>query len=351
MKKTRFFSYKINDIAKGCKLCVKGAKLVLFVTGLCPRRCYYCPLSDDKYQKDVTYADEWPTRNIKNIIKEAELISALGAGITGGDPLVKLNRTLRYIKALKQHFGKNFHIHLYTSFNLVTETALKKLNSAGLDEIRFHPDIENEKLWHKIDIAKNFDFQVGIEIPVIPKKLKQTKKLINFFAEKIDFLNLNELEISDNSINKLNLLGYKTKNSLSYAIKGSEETAFKLLKFIEKNYKNLNVHFCTAKLKDRVQLANRIKRRAKNIAMPYDKVTREGLLLRGAIYTNKPKEIKDFLIKTYKIKPSLIGIDKKRSRVLLPIKLLKRIKEPFKKAIVEEYPTYDCLNVMTEFIK
>ena len=67
-------------------MCVKGEKLVLFVTGLCPRQCYFCPISDKKYKKDVIYADEWPVTNIHQIIEEAKLIDAKGAGFTGGDP-------------------------------------------------------------------------------------------------------------------------------------------------------------------------------------------------------------------------------------------------------------------------
>jgi len=43
-----------------------------------------------------------------------------------------------------------------------------------------------------------------------------------------------------------------------------------------KKYPKLNVHYCTAKLKDAVQLTNRIKLRAENIAKPYDLITETG---------------------------------------------------------------------------
>ena len=87
---TGYYSRKIGSLSRGCRLCVQGRKLVLFVTGLCPRHCSYCPVSDKKYQQDVTYANEWPTAKVSDIIEEARLCSSKGAGFTGGDPLVKL---------------------------------------------------------------------------------------------------------------------------------------------------------------------------------------------------------------------------------------------------------------------
>jgi len=187
--KTKFYSKKIGNLAKGCRQCVKGQKLVYFVTGICPRRCYYCPISDKKYGKDVIYANERLVKNIHQVIEEAKLCDAKGAGFTGGDPLCNLFRTIFSIRQLKKIFGKSFHIHLYTSFDLIDNQNLGKLFRAGLDEIRFHADIEDDKLWDKILLAKEFKWDIGVEIPVIPGKLKETKKLIDYFYDKIDFLN------------------------------------------------------------------------------------------------------------------------------------------------------------------
>jgi pyruvate formate-lyase activating enzyme-like uncharacterized protein len=347
--KTKYFSYKLGKLAKGCQYCVKGSKMVLFVTGICPRKCVYCPISDKKHDKDVVYADEWQTKNIKEIIQEAKLIDAEGAGITGGDPLCKLDRTVDYIKRLKKTFGKKFHIHLYTSLDLVNEKNLKRLKSAGLDEIRFHVDIDNEKFWNKINLVGKLDWDIGVEIPAIPGKLNETRKMIDFFHDKIDFLNLNELEFADNSFSKLPKQ-FKTKDSTSYAVKGSYEMALLLLGYISKKYPKLNVHFCTAKLKDKVQLANRIKRRAKNVAKDYDLITDEGLLFRGAIY---PIDFKK--LKKYNIKKNLFEADRIHGRVLVNASWLDNNKEKLKKdgfkiAFVEEYPTKDCLNVVTDWI-
>jgi len=355
VSKTNYYSYKVGNLAKGCQYCVKGSKLVLFVTGLCPRSCYYCPISDKKYKHDVVYADEWQTDKIEDIIKEAELIDAEGAGITGGDPLCKLERTIGYIKALKDHFGKKFHIHIYTSFDMVDEEKLRGLSEAGLDEIRFHADINDNKLWGKIDLARKFNWDIGIEIPVIPNKLEETKKLIDFFHGKVKFFNLNELEFADNKFSKLGEMDFETKDNLSYGVKGSEEDALNISKYAEKKYPKINVHYCTAKLKDSVQMANRIVRRAKNAAKDYDEVSKEGLLFRGAIYSEDLEHVKEIIIKKYHIKNNLFDIDEKRKRVLVGALWIHKNKDKLKKdgfkiALVEEYPTQDCLNIMTDFL-
>jgi pyruvate formate-lyase activating enzyme-like uncharacterized protein len=375
IKKTPYYSYKLGNLPKGCQLCVQGLKSVFFITGLCSSTCFFCPISDEKKNKDVVYINEWPTFEKKNILKEIQLCSSKGVGITGGDPLLKLDRTVNYIELFKKRLGKKFHIHIYLPLNHVNENNLNKLFDSGLDEIRFHPDLDDYKYWEKIKLAKNFDLDIGVEIPVIPNKEKQTKKLIDYIYNKVDFINLNELEFSDTNYNKILEHGYKAKDRISYAVQGSDMLAKKLMKYIFNNKYNLNVHYCTAKLKDKVQLGKRIKNRAKNIAEDYDILTNEGLLIRGAIYLkelipgfeyrNKLKKLKNKkeiikklenikknLQEKFEIPDNLIGIDKVKLRILIEPVILREIykKLNFKSAIVKEFPTYDMFEIEIEFL-
>ncbi len=41
-------------LSTACVQCAEGRKMVLFVTGLCRFRCFYCPVSPTRNQKDVT---------------------------------------------------------------------------------------------------------------------------------------------------------------------------------------------------------------------------------------------------------------------------------------------------------
>ncbi|MFH1275563.1 MAG: radical SAM protein, partial [Candidatus Woesearchaeota archaeon] len=287
LKENKYYSYNQGQLPKGCQYCVKGEKLVLFVTGICPRQCKFCPVSDNKYQKDVQFANERKVEDVNDLIKEAELMDAKGAGITGGDPLTKLDRTCEYILKLKEKFGKEFHIHLYTSLNLVFLDVLKRLFNAGLDEIRFHLDLDDKKLWDKLSLAKKYSWHVGVEVPLIIGREMMLKEMIDFIVGKydnivkVDFLNLNELEIADNE--HYSQPG-EVKDDLSYAITGSVELGLKLLDYVKEKGYELNIHLCTAKLKDAIQLSERIKRESEGMKKKFDLVDEEGMLLRGALY-------------------------------------------------------------------
>lgn len=165
--------------------------------------------------------------------------------------------------------------------------------------------------------------------------------------------------------------GYRTKNNLSYAIKDSLELGLKILE----QFPDLRIHICTAKLKDSVQLANRIKLRAINIKKHYDILTPEGSLIRGVIYTEKPsfnyqkelenkdkkkeiknlKQLKKEICKEVKIHPKDLDIDKQKLRFLCSRKIINKHKEKIKQlnlipGIVEEYPTKDQFEIELEFL-
>jgi hypothetical protein len=377
IKKTKHYSYKTGNLAQGCKLCVKGKKSVLFTTGVCPRNCFFCPISDYKKNKDVIFINELELNELElsKLKKEIRLCNSKGVGITGGDPLSKLERTAGFIKVLKKDFGDKFHIHLYTSFNLLTKDKLKKLFNAGLDEIRFHPDLDDASNWDKIKLVKDFSWSIGVEVPLIPNKKTELLKMINYFKDYVDFFNFNEFEMSDNKqIDKFKE-NYSLEDNSSYAVKDSLRLGLDLLKYCDLH--NLNSHLCSVKLKDKVQLANRIKRRAKNVKLKTDILTPEGLLKRGVIYCqmipgvnyeeelnrmslsdiNKElkelKNLKEKLVLVHNIPENKLFIDKKNLRILTSIKIARKLAPKIRDAcgIVLEYPTADNLLVELELLK
>ncbi len=353
--------------AEGCKSCVEGAKMVLFITGLCPRRCFYCPVSEQKFGKDDVYADEWklsknPQQAEQELLEECRLIEAKGAGITGGDPLATLAKTTHYIQVLKKQFGPAFHIHLYTSMNLVTQKTLEQLHDAGLDEIRFHPDLEDHQLWNRLLLTQHFQGHVGIEIPAIPTLEKETHALLDYVAQNcswIRFVNLNELEFSDTEATHYTLgrKGFVPKDAYSYGVKGSAEMAVRMMLYSRKKQFPFSVYFCTSKLKDGVQLRNRLKRRAKNVALPFDEINEDGVLIRGVL-TGENVDInaqREILLQSLGLKEDEMVYDPKKNRLLMDKKLVRKHKQMLKTlglvpSIVAEYPTWDAMEVEVDFL-
>jgi uncharacterized protein len=265
--------------SEGCELCQLGAKMVLFVTGLCHRGCYYCPLSDHRKGKDVTYANERLVRNDVDILEEARSMDALGTGITGGEPLLKLDRVQRYIMLLKSEFGSTHHVHLYSSF-APSERTLDVLACAGLDEIRLHPPIEewddfsSSRYCEALEYAGKLGLHAGVEIPAI----KPVPAIIEALKGIGGFLNLNELEFSETNYDAMIARGFVQIKS-GYAALGSREIASEI------DSDELPVYFCSSSSKDRIQLRERLKRKARRLARPFDEVTDDGTLVFGVLET------------------------------------------------------------------
>lgn len=339
-----------GKLPQGCVHCEKGAKLVLLVTGKCSRRCCYCPLSSAKRGKDVFFANERSVRGVDEVIHEAELMDALGTGITGGDPLEAIDRTVESIKALKKRFGKSHHIHLYTS-----TTDLKKIDMvarAGLDEIRFHPSMNQ---WSKLNgsdfvdairRAQKHKLKVGLEVPAIPGRAKDILAAISFADEHgLDFVNLNELEFSETNWRALRALGFdvKEENDVSSGVAGSEELALDLLR-VETG---VPLHYCSSAFKDGVQLRRRISRRAKNVRRPHELLTKDGTLLIGVIETDKVAATAAYIMKKFDLPGRFVWSNPGKKRLEVAPWVLEEIAGELDEIsfIVEEYPTADRLEV------
>lgn len=257
---------------------------MLFVTGRCGRDCFYCPLSAERKEIDVVYADELLVTRIEDILDEARSIGALGTGITGGEPLLKLDFVKECIRALKREFGEEHHIHLYTGI-LPDKETLRGLTEAGLDEIRLHPPLDDWSnpagLGEALSGAATLGLEAGVEIPA----LEPAPEIIKAVKSTGAFLNLNELEFSETNADRLKGKGFEPQESHCGAY-GSEEMA--RVHFMDEEIK---VHFCTSRFKDAVQLRERLKRRAERVARSFDLPTEDGTLIHGVIEGDRDRAL------------------------------------------------------------
>ena len=318
------FYIKKKGIPKGCQQCLKGSKAVLFLNGICqnPKHCWwYCPISEKRKDKKNTYINEIQIYSKEQILNEIKAINAKGMSITGGDPLFEpnLKKTLEYIKFIKKNKGKKFHIHLYTNGLNFSEEIAAKLARAGLDEIRFNPSKEN---WNVIKYALNKGMSIGAEVPVIPEVeyLENLKKLI-FYLNKIgaDFINLNEFEYCLPNSQNLKDRNFKLEAGTIASVRNSRKSAIKLIHDIAPKV-SIKIHFCTIIAKDYWQLRERYLRRAKTIKLPYEHITKDGLLLYAQL-EGKKLDIKEFyniLLCEIKIPQNVLSYQ--ATNIKLPIK-------------------------------
>jgi pyruvate formate-lyase activating enzyme-like uncharacterized protein len=342
-------SFVQGSLPISCVMCQQGSKLVLLVTGICSHDCYYCPLSSKKKGHDDTYADEKLVKSDADVIFEAKSIGARGTGITGGDPLLVMDRTLHYIRLLKKNFGTKHNIHLYTATPDLKKIAL--LADAGLDEIRFHPppdawgSLEATKYPDALRQARECGMKAGIEIPAIPGLEKSIIRMARE-AKKAgaQFINLNELEFSEPNWDALHSGGFKIKDDVSSAAKGSQEAAGKIAAALGGV---LIVHYCSSSFKDATQLRNRLLRRANNVATGLEIITDDGTFLKGIIETPKPEALVRKLREEFGIPAGLIRHDAEKNRVEIAAWVLEELPANFEglRFIVEEYPTADRLEV------
>ena len=332
MRKAKVIKSKENNLyikgrglPKGCKLCLKGQKTVLFLNGICqkPDHCsWYCPISIERRDKNLTFANEIEITSKEGLLEEVNKIDAKGMSITGGEPLSELNleKTLDYIKYIKIQKGYKFHVHLYTNGINFNNSIASKLALAGLDEIRFHPPKE---AWSNIELALNKGLVVGAEVPVIPnkEKIKELHKFIIYLNSiGVDFINLNEFEYCFPNSESLKSRGYQLKKGSIASVVNSYEVAIDLMKNLS-NKVSIKMHFCLIHSKDYYQLKNRYLRRAKNIKLPFEVITEEGLLMFAQIEGNRDdiEKFSNILLTEMKINKNLILFN--GNDIKLPISL------------------------------
>ena len=349
---------------EGCIQCQMGSKLVLFITGNCHWRCDYCPLSETRRDIDHMFANERRCESFDEVIEEARAMRATGAGITGGDPLMARERTLEGIRRLKAEFGPSFHLHMYTSIPFRTELAAK-FAEAGLDEIRFHfLDLEAEQYRETIAACSAAGILTGVELPCEPDKESELLELLETLrGYDVDFLNLNELEITVGNIDNMELRGFNLSTEITAGAAGSAELAHVLRNRVNAAASGLpdpidaetrdpygyHLKFCTAVYKDAGQLRRRFQRRGEATIAPHETLTEDSTLMFGAVYATEEEQeswIEEIAEQTDLPRRFMLW-DSDNQRIELPLVVAESIAEHVDAsvAMVEVTPTFERMEV------
>ena len=328
--------------------------MVLFVTGVCRFRCFYCPVSPSRNQKDVVYANERRVTSDADVLEEARAIGAGGTGITGGDPLGVAERVEHYVRLLKTEFGVSHNIHLYT--HEPNAEKLERLARAGLDEVRLHiphylwgPLVHGGGAYRSVlEAAPTWGLRRGVEVPVLPEKEAELRRLLRALDRiGVDFVNLNELEVSETNEEQLRHRGYRSAPNNGWGVRGSREVAERL---VRERSLSVPVHYCSSRFKDSVQLRQRLLRRAERTAPGFAERTPDGTILLGVVEATDTHDLARWashLARRVRLGPDDYRLDLGRRRVELAPRALREVARrlPWPAFEVEVYPTADALEV------
>lgn len=249
-----------GKISSACEACQTGTgSYTTFVSLKCHRDCYFC---FNKNQDDYSFY----VNNQKNVNQDLNELLDNGItlkhlALTGGEPLLHKEEMIYFFK-LAQERTPETYTRLYTAGDLLDEETLECLQKYGLNEIRFSIKMEDseQKRKHilgKIKLAKEYIPNVLVEMPVIPGKLEDMKKLL-VTLDKIGVFGINLLEFCFPLENAKAFVerGFKLKNppyevfynywyAGGLAVAESEQHCLELVEFAIEQNLDLGVHYCS----------------------------------------------------------------------------------------------------------
>lgn len=265
-----------NGISKGCQICGEGKWSCLFITNKCNAKCFYCPTSQDE--------DSIPgTQNLTFETPEAyaEYINHFdfkGVGISGGEPFLYFDKTITYIKALRNLCSPELYIWIYTNGILVNELKLKQLADCGLNEIRFDIGATNYNI-SKLKTAGRFIEHVTVEIPAVPEEQNTLLALLpELIQAGVTNINLHQMRLTKYNLSKLAKKNYTYIPAERPLVLESEISALEIMAYVRENKMPIGINYCSFHFKNRFQKAGYRKIILNKLLETPDLITENGFI-------------------------------------------------------------------------
>ena len=273
-----------GDLSPGCMRCGEGTWSCLKINSACTAKCFFCPQDRAPDLNGNPIAAEVPFECPETYIAYLEDLGFQGVGITGGEPALSLDTTLRFIEKIKDRFGSGIYVWLYSNGDAAA--ALSQLRSAGLDEIRFNIAGSHYDL-RAVELARQRFDQVVVEVPAIPEDLERLKSsLAPMQSAGVCHLNVHQLLATRYNYRALaarryTFLHYPSDSPVP--VFESEIAALRLLEYAIDNRAGPPVNYCSQIYKWRFQNAGARTRAAGLGAESYEEITEPGYVRRVTI--------------------------------------------------------------------
>ncbi len=268
--------FDTRRLSPGCRICTEGGWSCLFISGKCNCHCFYCPTAQDEVGE--------PTSNSVEFAHPAEYVAYLerfgftGASISGGEPLLTPERSLAFVRAIKDHFGSAIHVWLYTNGTLATVDILTQLRDAGLDEIRIDIGATDYNL-HALQRAVGLIPTITVEIPAIPEEKERMKGLLGELRDTgVQHLNLHQLRLTPFNYDKLQARNYRYIHGEKVTALDSELAAMEILLHSIRENIDLPINYCTFPYKNRFQARASRQRNASFLIKGFEALTENGFI-------------------------------------------------------------------------
>lgn len=279
-------------LSPGCRICTEGGWSCLFISGKCNCHCFYCPTAQDEVGV--------PTTNSVEFAQPADYVAYLerfcftGASISGGEPLLTLERSLSFVRAIKNRFGSAMHVWLYTNGTLATVDILTQLRDAGLDEIRFDIGATDYNL-QPLQRAVGLIPSVTVEIPAIPDEKERMKGLLDELRDKgVQHLNLHQLRLTPFNFDKLQARNYRYIHGEKVTALDSELAALEILHHSIRESIDLPINYCSFPYKNRFQGRASRQRNASFLLKGFEALTENGFI-RTLTLLGKPAKLENLV--------------------------------------------------------
>lgn len=247
----------------GCRSCLSGRGANVLVTGLCTRDCFFCfnhkPRVDELVVHGVPVDDP---AEAPEIVRRHGLRSV---GLSGGEPLLRLPRTLALIAALKT-MPRPPRVDLYTNGDLATDETLGRLKDAGLDAIRFDLAARGYDASPVRRALRVFD-EVAVEIPVVPADRDALRRMVLELDEAgVPYLNIHELFACAENRDRVGAaegapMPADAAHLLWKPTAESGVAALELLLFALEKTKTLSVYYCSCGTQELIAARGLARRR------------------------------------------------------------------------------------------
>ncbi len=265
-----------RNLSPGCRACMEGTWSCLFITGHCNGHCFYCPAPQDVGGVPGTNNLDFPDAG--DFVDYLARFGFSGASISGGEPLLELERSLQFLHAVRDRFGDRVYLWLYTNGVLLTRETALRLRDAGLDELRFDIGATGYSL-DAARLAVGIIGHVTVEIPAIPEEAARLPgKLDEMAGCGINHLNLHQLRLTRHNLRHLAGRGYTFLHGESVTVLESELLALELVRHGLERHPELGVNYCSFVYKNRFQAGAGRRRAAAQIVCKHEDITHAGYL-------------------------------------------------------------------------